>query len=236
MGLMARASQQFHWENERLRRFRRFPRHAQFAQAQEHPQGTRRGPRLRRADRRADRRPDQNPNIGMPSGSSTRTPARGNGGSLIFTRSFFDLAQDWLRDDMLLVLALRDGRCPVAGALNFIGRRRALTAATGAAREASPTACIFENCATIRRSNFAIAHGLSRFEAGAQGNAQAGRGLTCRCQDSFAAHWVARRGLWPRPSLANLEAEREGGGRSGDRGDGRATGPSNGHKVEEGQD
>lgn len=42
-------------------------------------------------------------------------------GTPYLTRAFFDCAQDSLRDDMLLVLAMNNGR-PVAGALNFIGR------------------------------------------------------------------------------------------------------------------
>jgi hypothetical protein len=42
-------------------------------------------------------------------------------GTPYLTRAFFDRAHETLRDDMLLVLAIRNGR-PVAGALNFIGR------------------------------------------------------------------------------------------------------------------
>ncbi|MCC7319906.1 MAG: GNAT family N-acetyltransferase, partial [Rubellimicrobium sp.] len=42
-------------------------------------------------------------------------------GQPYLTRAFFDLAAERLRDDALMVLALRDGR-PVAGALNLIGR------------------------------------------------------------------------------------------------------------------
>ena len=42
-------------------------------------------------------------------------------GSPYLTRRFFDIAQETLRDDILLIFALRGGR-PVAGALNFIGR------------------------------------------------------------------------------------------------------------------
>jgi hypothetical protein len=43
-------------------------------------------------------------------------------GSPYLTRAFFDIAHETMRDDILLILAERDGR-PVAGALNFIGRR-----------------------------------------------------------------------------------------------------------------
>jgi uncharacterized protein len=42
-------------------------------------------------------------------------------GTPYLTRAFFERAHETLRDDMLLVLAVRKGR-PVAGALNFIGR------------------------------------------------------------------------------------------------------------------
>ena len=52
-------------------------------------------------------------------------------GAPYLSRAFFDLAQDHLRDDILLVFALRDGQ-PIAGALNFIGRDT-LLGAIGAA-------------------------------------------------------------------------------------------------------
>ncbi|MEM9760834.1 MAG: GNAT family N-acetyltransferase, partial [Pseudomonadota bacterium] len=42
-------------------------------------------------------------------------------GTPYLTRAFFDIAQETLRDDILLILAEREGRY-VAGALNFIGR------------------------------------------------------------------------------------------------------------------
>ena len=42
-------------------------------------------------------------------------------GTPYLTRAFFEQIHDTMRDDVLLILALRDGR-PVAGALNFIGR------------------------------------------------------------------------------------------------------------------
>ena len=42
-------------------------------------------------------------------------------GQPYLTRRFFRIAHETLRDDMLLVFAMRNG-VPVAGALNFIGR------------------------------------------------------------------------------------------------------------------
>ena len=57
-------------------------------------------------------------------------------GQPYLTRSFFDLIHQTMRNDVLLVLAERDGRA-VAGALNFIGARHALRPLLGLHRGSS---------------------------------------------------------------------------------------------------
>ncbi|WP_308917085.1 GNAT family N-acetyltransferase [Jannaschia sp. LMIT008] len=99
-------------------------------------------------------------------------------GQPYLTRAFFDAAQECLRDDMLLVLAERDGTF-VAGALNFIGRDTLFGRYWGCT-EHHP-ALHFELC-YYQAIDFAIAQGLSRVEAGAQGEHKLARGylpVTC---------------------------------------------------------
>ena len=93
-------------------------------------------------------------------------------GSPYLTRPFFDLVQERMRDDVLLVLAERDG-VPVAGALNFIGRD-VLYGRYWGCTEHHP-AMHFELC-YYQAIDYAIAHGLSRVEAGAQGEHKLARG------------------------------------------------------------
>ena len=94
------------------------------------------------------------------------------------TRDFFDRVQETMRDDVLLVLAERDGT-PVAGALNFIGRDTLFGRYWGAV-EHHPM-LHFELC-YYQAIEHAIARGLSRVEAGAQGEHKLARGylpVTC---------------------------------------------------------
>ena len=94
------------------------------------------------------------------------------------TRDFFDRVQATMRDDVLLVLAERDGRA-VAGALNFIGRDTLYGRYWGAV-EHHPM-LHFELC-YYQAIDHAIARGLGRVEAGAQGEHKLARGylpVTC---------------------------------------------------------
>ncbi|MEM6480220.1 MAG: GNAT family N-acetyltransferase [Pseudomonadota bacterium] len=100
------------------------------------------------------------------------------------TRKFFDLAHDRLRDDMLLVLALRND-VPVAAALNFIGRD-ALYGRYWGCGEHHP-AMHFELC-YYQAIDYAIAQGLARVEAGAQGEHKLARGYLPA--PTHSAHWI----------------------------------------------
>ncbi len=93
-------------------------------------------------------------------------------GTPYLTRAFFEIAQNTLRDDMLLVLAERDG-VPVAGALNFIGRD-CLYGRYWGCTEDHP--CLHFELCYYQAMDFAIAHGLGRVEAGAQGSHKLMRG------------------------------------------------------------
>jgi len=122
-------------------------------------------------------------------------------GQPYLTRKFFDLAQDRLRDDMVLILALRDGR-PVAGALNFVGRETLFGRYWGCT-EHHPF-LHFEVC-YYAAIDWAIAHGLSRVEAGAQGEHKLARGYLPTPVHSL--HWLADAGF--RDAVARyLDAER----------------------------
>lgn len=118
------------------------------------------------------------------------------------TRSFFDLLHRDMRDDLLLVLALRNGQ-PVAGALNFIGRS-ALFGRYWGCIEDHP--CLHFECCYYQAMDYAIAHGLARVEAGAQGEHKLARGYLPAQVHSL--HWVGDPGF-ARAIAQYLEEERK---------------------------
>lgn len=123
-------------------------------------------------------------------------------GQPYLTRRFFELAAERLADDTLLILALRDGRA-VAGALNFIGRE-ALFGRYWGAVEHHPF-LHFELC-YHQAIDWALRHGLTRVEAGAQGEHKIARGYLPVATHSL--HWIADPGF--RAAVAQyLEAEAE---------------------------
>lgn len=123
-------------------------------------------------------------------------------GTPYLTRAFFDLAHEVMRDDMLMVLALRDGR-PVAGALNFIGRDTLFGRYWGCT-EHHP--CLHFELCYYQAIDYAIAHGLARVEAGAQGEHKLARGYLPTPTHSL--HWFADPGF--KEAVARyLKAERE---------------------------
>jgi len=123
-------------------------------------------------------------------------------GQPYLTRTFFDIVQETMRDDVLLVLALRDGH-PIAGALNFIGRD-ALFGRYWGCTEHHP--CLHFELCYYQAIDAAIARGLSRVEAGAQGDHKLARGYLPVATHSL--HWLADPGFLE--AVANyLEAERD---------------------------
>ena len=93
-------------------------------------------------------------------------------GQPYLTRRFFDIAHETLRDDMLLALAMRAGQ-PVAGALNFIGRETLYGRYWGCVEDHP---CLHFELCYYQAIEWAIAQGLSRVEAGAQGGHKLARG------------------------------------------------------------
>ena len=93
-------------------------------------------------------------------------------GTPYLTRGFFDLVQESMRDDVLLVLAERHG-VPVAGALNFIGQETLFGRYWGCIEDHP---CLHFELCYYQAMDHAIARGLGRVEAGAQGTHKLARG------------------------------------------------------------
>jgi predicted N-acyltransferase len=110
-------------------------------------------------------------------------------GSAYLTRSFFSLLSERVGDRVVLMMAEHQGKL-VAGALNLMGRDALYGRNWG---------CIgewpflhFELC-YYQAIDFAIAHGLKRVEAGAQGEHKIQRGYLPK--PTYSAHWIAHPGL-----------------------------------------
>lgn len=122
-------------------------------------------------------------------------------GKPYLTRAFYSLIGERMADDILLVMAKREGKY-VAGAINFIG---------GEALYGRHWGCIedhpflhFEVC-YHQAIDFALSKGLKRVEAGAQGEHKLARGYTP--VTTHSAHYIAHPGL--RHAIADyLERER----------------------------
>ncbi len=100
------------------------------------------------------------------------------------TRPFFDAIGRTMADRVLLVMAKREGR-HIAGAINFIGDD-ALYGRNWGCVEEHPF-LHFEVC-YYQAIEWAIAHGLKRVEAGAQGEHKLARGY--RAVPTYSAHEI----------------------------------------------
>ena len=200
MGLLPRTTQQFHWENRGYADFDGFLGDL----------SSRKRKNIRKERLQAN---DFGGEIVTLTGDDLRpehwdafwrfyqdTGAR-KWGSPYLTRQFFDIAQETLRDDIALVLALRDGR-PVAGALNFIGRETLYGRYWGCI-EHHP--CLHFELCYYRAIDLAIEMGLDRVEAGAQGEHKLARGYLPT--ETYSLHWMGDPGF--SDAVARyLEAER----------------------------
>ncbi|MCF4166613.1 GNAT family N-acetyltransferase [Zavarzinia compransoris] len=116
-------------------------------------------------------------------------------------RDFFLRLHETMRDRVLLVMARRNGRW-IAGALNLIGRDT-LYGRNWGCIEDHP--CLHFEVCYYQAIEFAIARGLKRVEAGAQGEHKLARGYVPRATHSL--HWIADPGF--RRAVADyLERER----------------------------
>ena len=120
-------------------------------------------------------------------------------GSAYLTRRFFSLLGERLGDRVVLMLAENAGK-PVAGALNLVGAE-ALYGRNWGCTGDWPF-LHFELC-YYRAIDWAIAHGLKRVEAGAQGRHKIQRGYLPK--PTYSAHWIAHAGL--RRAVADFLAE-----------------------------
>jgi hypothetical protein len=117
------------------------------------------------------------------------------------TREFFDLVGERMGDRVLLLLACR-GPLPIAGALNFIGPDTLYGRYWGTVDEVP--FLHFELC-YYQAVEWAIDHGLSSVQAGAQGEHKLGRGYQPVITRS--AHFIPHRGF--RDAVSDfLEGER----------------------------
>ena len=119
------------------------------------------------------------------------------------TRAAFDFLGERMGDRMVLMLALEEG-VPIAGALNFVGEETLYGRYWGCTKQVR--FLHFELC-YYQAIDLAIARGLKRVEAGAQGGHKLARGYEPVVTTS--AHWFADSGF--RAAVAEfLEREREG--------------------------
>jgi predicted N-acyltransferase len=188
LGFLKRTDQQFHWRNERYASFGEFLN--QLASR-------------KRKSIRKERREALSPGVDIErvTGSDLTeshwdaffafymdTGAR-KWGSPYLNREFFSLVGASMKDDILLVLAKRDGRY-IAGALNFIGRHALFGRYWGAIEEHP---CLHFEICYYQAIDFAIEHGLAVVQAGAQGAHKLARGYLPTT--TYSAHLIAHPGL-----------------------------------------
>ena len=188
LGLMARLTQQFHWENRAYTSFDDF-----LAEL---------SARKRKAIRK-ERATAQgfDGTIRRLSGDEIRpqhwdafwafyqdTGAR-KWGHPYLTRAFFDAIHETMRNDIVLIIAERAGR-PIAGALNFIGADTLYGRYWGAIEDHP---CLHFEACYYQAIDFAIDHRLARVEAGAQGEHKLARGYLPVATHSL--HWIADAGF-----------------------------------------
>ncbi|MEM1272613.1 MAG: GNAT family N-acetyltransferase [Pseudomonadota bacterium] len=201
MGLLHRTGQQFHWHNDRYGTFDDFLTAL----------SSRKRKNIRKERAEAQRFGGE---IVALSGAELRaehwdafwafyqdTGSR-KWGMPYLTRRFFDIAHETLADDLLLVLAMRDGQ-PIAGALNFIGRDTLFGRYWGCVEHHR---CLHFELCYYQAIDAAIAMGLARVEAGAQGDHKLARGYMPTVTHSL--HWIGDPGF--RDAVSRyLEAERD---------------------------
>ncbi len=188
LGLMRRTTQQFHWENKKYASFDAFLAD------------------LSSRKRKTIRKEREVANgfggtIEMLTGDQIEpqhwdafwrfyqdTGAR-KWGTPYLTRAAFDELHATMRNDMLLILAMRAGK-PIAGALNFIGRDTLFGRYWGCVEDHP---CLHFELCYYRAIDWAIENGLHRVEAGAQGEHKLARGYLPTPVHSL--HWIADPGF-----------------------------------------
>lgn len=182
-GFLQRMGRQFHWENEGYRTF------DEFLEAL----ASRKRKQIRRERRDAV---ESGLKLEAVTGSALKdrhwdafyrfymSTSDRKWGSAYLTREFFDLIGQRIPEKIVLMMAEQDGHY-VAGALNLRGSDTLFGRNWG---------CLgnfpflhFELC-YYQAIDFAIAHGLKRVEAGAQGEHKLQRGYLP--SETYSAHWI----------------------------------------------
>lgn len=187
MGLLQRTAQQFHWQNQDYQSFDDFL--ASLAS------------RKRKMVRKERAEAIAGLTIEEVTGSQITeahwddmyafymdTGAR-KWGRPYLNRAFFSELHHTMADHCLLMFAVREGR-RIAGAMHMIGGDCLYGRYWGAAEHVPYLH--FELC-YYRAIDYAIAHGLARVEAGAQGEHKLARGYNP--VTTYSAHWFADAGL-----------------------------------------
>ncbi len=120
-------------------------------------------------------------------------------GTPYLNRRFFSLIGETMPESTLLIFCKREGR-PIAGALNMIGGDTLYGRYWGAV-EHHPF-LHFETC-YYQAIEYAIAHGMKRVEAGAQGEHKLARGYLPR--KTYSLHYLGHPGL--RRAVADFLAQ-----------------------------
>ena len=110
-------------------------------------------------------------------------------GTPYLNREFFSLAAEAMSDEIVLIMCKRDGYY-IAGALNFLGGDTLYGRYWGCLED--HRFLHFETC-YYQAIDFAIAHGIRRVEAGAQGTHKLARGYLP--VTTYSAHFIANAGL-----------------------------------------
>ncbi len=105
-------------------------------------------------------------------------------GQAYLNRKFFALIGERMPDNVVLVLAQREGKY-VAGALNLLGKDTIYGRNWGSYGDYK---FLHFECCYYRAIEFAITHGLKRVEAGAQGPHKLQRGYLP--VPTYSAHWI----------------------------------------------
>ncbi len=105
-------------------------------------------------------------------------------GQAYLNRKFFALIGERMPEKIVLVMAHRDGKY-VAGALNLLGKETIYGRNWGSYGDYK---FLHFECCYYRAIEFAIAHGLKRVEAGAQGPHKLQRGYLP--VPTYSAHWI----------------------------------------------
>jgi uncharacterized protein len=200
MGLLARVTQQFHWENRGYADFGAFladlssRKRKTIRKEREVAQGF--GGTIRRLT--GD---DIKPHHWDAFWAFYQDTGARKWGRPYLTRAAFDIFNDRMRDDILMVMAERGGS-PVAGALNFIGRDTLFGRYWGMTEEHP---CLHFEACYYQAIEHAIETGMARVEAGAQGEHKLARGYLPVATHSL--HWIAD-GSFRSAVARYLEAER----------------------------